>query len=298
MDSVQAVAALKAALADHEAKAKPATWSSSEDDGSDDGASSAAAPPPPAAGSKSDLPFALPQSAADYKAAFKEIKEVGRGRFGTVLLISEIASGARYAMKKTRFGLSGQMTADKVEVEANTLARLQHPNIIRCYGTFVEIDDHQNHVMNMLLEWAGSGDLATLLASKWWDASRLGHHQLPEELIMDWFVQIAAGLAHAHSMRVLHRDLKPENVFVSLDAICKIGDFGISRVLEDTAELAKTSVGTPVYLSPEIVQGSPYSFKTDVWSLGVMLVGGAPADARTSLVVAPLRCRPCRQPPC
>ena len=64
---------------------------------------------------------------------------------------------------------------------------------------------------------------------------------------------------------MLHRDLKPENVFVTTSGVAKIGDFGISRVLEATAELAQTAVGSPVYLSPEIVQGSPYSFKTDVW---------------------------------
>merc|ERR1719271_2392501 len=77
---------------------------------------------------------------------------------------------------------------------------------------------------------------------------------------MNYFVQLCDGLAHVHSKRVVHRDLKPENVF------------GFSRVLSlSVSELAQTVVGTPTYISPEIIHGAAYSYKTDVWSLGVLL---------------------------
>lgn len=74
-----------------------------------------------------------------------------------------------------------------------------------------------------------------------------------------------------HDRKVLHRDIKCQNIFLTRDNIVKMGDFGIARVLNNTKENAKTMVGTPYYLSPEIVENRPYSFKSDIWSLGVVL---------------------------
>jgi NIMA (never in mitosis gene a)-related kinase len=69
----------------------------------------------------------------------------------------------------------------------------------------------------------------------------------------------------------LHRDIKCQNVFITKQGIIKIGDFGIARVLKNTIDVSKSMVGTPYYLSPEIIEGKPYSFKSDIWSLGIML---------------------------
>ena len=69
----------------------------------------------------------------------------------------------------------------------------------------------------------------------------------------------------------MHRDLKSQNIFLTKKGIIKLGDFGIARVLSETKSKAKTVVGTPYYLSPEIIQSQPYSFKSDIWSLGVLL---------------------------
>merc|ERR1719453_1971735 len=88
---------------------------------------------------------------------------------------------------------------------------------------------------------------------------------------MGHFVQLADGLSHIHSKRVLHRDLKPENIFVYDGGVLKIGDLGIARCLTTSIELAQTVVGSPTYISPEIIHGAQYSYKTDVWSLGVLL---------------------------
>ena len=124
----------------------------------------------------------------------------------------------------------------------------------------------------ILMEWAPHGDFASLLVQRWAEADAEGRKFLDEGEVMSYFVQLADGLAHLHEKRVLHRDLKPENVFVCDRSTLKIGDFGISRVLSlSVSELAQTVVGSPTYISPEIIHGQNYSYKTDVWSLGVML---------------------------
>ena len=78
-------------------------------------------------------------------------------------------------------------------------------------------------------------------------------------------------MKHCHDKKVLHRDLKSGNIFVTKRGIMKLGDFGIARVLSNTKSKAKTVVGTPFYLSPEIINSEHYSFKSDIWSLGVLL---------------------------
>ncbi len=69
----------------------------------------------------------------------------------------------------------------------------------------------------------------------------------------------------------MHRDIKGQNIFIGANNILKLGDFGIARVLNKTLDKARTVVGTPYYLSPEIIESKPYSFKSDIWSMGVVL---------------------------
>ena len=78
-------------------------------------------------------------------------------------------------------------------------------------------------------------------------------------------------MKHVHDRKIIHRDLKGANVFLTKKGVLKIGDFGIAKVLSHTVQQARTMVGTPYYLSPEIVQSKPYNSKTDIWSMGVML---------------------------
>lgn len=78
-------------------------------------------------------------------------------------------------------------------------------------------------------------------------------------------------LEYVHGRRVIHRDLKSQNIFLTGNYTIKLGDFGISRVLENTNAAAQTVVGTPYYMSPEACQSNPYTSKSDVWSLGCIL---------------------------
>lgn len=94
---------------------------------------------------------------------------------------------------------------------------------------------------------------------------------MTEDQILNLFTQICLAIKHIHDRKILHRDLKSQNVFLTKQGIVKLGDFGIAKVLQSTADHAKTIVGTPYYLSPEIIENKPYNFKSDVWSLGVLL---------------------------
>ena len=78
-------------------------------------------------------------------------------------------------------------------------------------------------------------------------------------------------LEFVHAKRVLHRDIKTSNVFLTNRNLVKLGDFGIARQMDDTSDFAKTCVGTPYYLSPELIEGRPYDHLSDVWALGVLL---------------------------
>ena len=92
-----------------------------------------------------------------------------------------------------------------------------------------------------------------------------------ERLIISWLIQILKGLEYVHSHRILHRDLKSSNILITKSGILKLGDFGISKILELTGEKALTTIGTPYYFSPEICLNKPYSFKSDIWSVGCIL---------------------------
>lgn len=116
------------------------------------------------------------------------------------------------------------------------------------------------------MDYADGGDLYALI----------GRHKkkrklLAESEVISIFAQICLAIQHVHSRKILHRDLKTQNVFLTKQKKVQLGDFGISRVLQNTYDCAKTAIGTPYYLSPEICQEKPYNHKSDVWSLGCIL---------------------------
>ena len=100
---------------------------------------------------------------------------------------------------------------------------------------------------------------------------RLKSEHFGEETIMQWFVQLCMSLEYIHKRKILHRDLKSQNIFLTRNNTLKLGDFGISKVLENTNDLAFSVLGTPYYMSPEVCQRKPYNYTSDVWSLGCIL---------------------------
>lgn len=163
-------------------------------------------------------------------------------------------------MKQIDIGKLSDTEKKEVLQEARLLEALRHPNIVR----FIEVYKTKKGKLCIIMDYADGGDLADKVKEQKGRA-------FSEAQILDWFTQICLGMKHIHDRKIIHRDLKGQNVFLTSKGIVQIGDFGIAKVLAATMAKAKTCVGTPYYLSPEIVQSQPYTLSTDVWSMGVML---------------------------
>lgn len=143
-------------------------------------------------------------------------------------------------------------------LEANLLRQLKHAHIVAYKASFVE-----KGVLIIIMEYCEVGDLAYHIKKK-----KAKNERFTEDEILNWFIQIAIALEYIHGRKVIHRDIKTSNIFLTGNGTVKLGDFGISKVLENTNEAAMTVVGTPYYMSPEVCESKPYTFKSDVWALG------------------------------
>ena len=163
-------------------------------------------------------------------------------------------------MKDVDISKCSSKERDAAHKECGILEALRHPNIIEHRESF-----EQDGKLCIIMAFADGGDLTGRIKAQ---KGKL----FPEEQVLDWFCQIALALKHVHDRKILHRDLKAQNIFLANGgSIIKLGDFGIARVLSSTMENAKTAIGTPYYLSPEICEGKAYNHKSDIWSLGVVL---------------------------
>lgn len=190
---------------------------------------------------------------------YKTIRKIGSGSFGTAQLATSKASGAEVVVKMIDLSSMSDDEKRSAKREASILGALHHPCVLSHIETFED-----SGFLCIITEYCANGDLGVLVES------RKGR-PLKESSILDMFVQISLAMLYCHKKRVLHRDLKLGNIFLTHEGLVKLGDFGIARVLKNTLELARTQVGTPYYLSPEICEGKPYSHRSDVWSCGILL---------------------------
>ena len=187
-------------------------------------------------------------------------ERLGIGAYGIVYKVLKKTNNNIYVIKQVPlFGLSQKQIND-VKLEAKILSSVKSIYIVRYYDSFEE-----NNYLNIVMEYCDNGDLSQFI-----DKKKESKELLKENLIWTIFLKITIGLATLHKSKILHRDLKTLNIFLTKELDIKIGDFGVAKILTQTG-FAKTIIGTPYYLSPELCDEQPYNDKSDVWALGCIL---------------------------
>ena len=199
---------------------------------------------------------------------------IGRGRYALVAKIAEGGMAGVYRAWDSELEVwravkvllpewaQRQGVRDRFEREASTMARLEHPHVIRVYD--VVTDDALPYIV---MELAGGGNLI-----RWLDA----YGSMPPRLALQVTDQVARGLGAAHAVGVVHRDVKPHNVMITTDGMCKVTDFGIARVRLDPldADMTRTgsTMGTIGYMSPEQRSNAKdVDLRADIYSLGALV---------------------------
>ena len=195
---------------------------------------------------------------------YKVLQQLGEGSFGKAFLCEKDSDGSLCVIKQIL--IEGMNEKEKADVlnESNILAKLDHPNIIKFYDVFES--KKPKHMINIVTEYADGGDLSEKIKER-----KNKNGNFTESEILDYFTQICLAIRHIHEKKIIHRDLKSGNIFLMKNGFVKLGDFGIAKNFQRTIDKAKTMVGTPYYLSPEMIESKPYDSKSDIWSLGVLL---------------------------
>ena len=188
---------------------------------------------------------------------FEIIKELGKGSYGTVYTVRSKLDSNVYVLKKMDLNHLKESQQKECYREISILRKVNHQNIIKYYSSFLE-----NESLCLIMEYAELGDLYSLIKHY------KRHKKFFDELIL-WRIayEVLTGLEYLHSNNIIHRDIKCLNLFLSKDHHIKIGDLGVSTI-SALGGMHCTRVGTPLYLSPELVKQIPYDYKTDIWSFG------------------------------
>jgi tetratricopeptide (TPR) repeat protein len=208
--------------------------------------------------------------------AYTLIEEIGRGGFSTVWRARQERPVRReVAIKRIAPGMDSLQVLRRFALERQALAMLDHPAIARVFDAGLDDVDRPYFVMELV-----AGEPLTRWAA---------NHPADRRARLTLFLEICAGVIHAHQRGVIHRDLKPSNLLVG-ETGPKIIDFGIARVLGGRPEETGLTrdgqiVGTPAYLAPELMTGAAADTRADVFSLGVvlceLLTGRPPRDPKT-----------------
>ncbi|CAG8641766.1 10256_t:CDS:2, partial [Acaulospora morrowiae] len=208
---------------------------------------------------------------------YEPLEIIGTGSFGLIRKVRRKSDGKILARKEIDYRCMCDKEKQQLVSEVNIVRELKHPNIVRYYDRYV---DNENYMIYIIMEYCEGGDLSSLIKK----CRREGNY-LPEDSIWFFFTQILSALHECHygygnsksdspqtkHTTILHRDIKPDNVFLDSNNNIKLGDFGLSRTLNPERELARTYVGTPFYMSPELITKSLYDVKSDIWALGCLL---------------------------
>jgi len=189
-------------------------------------------------------------------------KILGRGSFGSVYLVRRKQDQKIYALKTVTFEKLNKRDQENSLNEVRILASINHPNVIGYKEAFW---DDSGNSLNIVMEFADDGDLETKIVKM-----RKEGGMFNESLIWSYSIQMIEGLKALHDKKIMHRDIKSANIFLVKDKHqCKIGDMNVSKVIKE--KVLRTQTGTPYYASPEVWRDEPYSYKSDLWSIGCVI---------------------------
>ncbi len=233
---------------------------------------------------EADAPPAAPQPDLTGRTLgdFHILRRIGTGGMGQVYLARQLSLKREVALKLLKGELSANATAlARFEAEAQAVAKLNHPNIVHIHAI-----GEADGLRYMVLEFVDGRNLRDYMVRK-------GTPDLP--VVLSVMRQVALALQKAHEQGIVHRDIKPENILVTRKVEVKVTDFGLSRFFStDGPALNLTqsgvTLGTPLYMSPEQVQGHAVDHRSDIYSFGVtcyhLLAGEPPFRGATAFEVA------------
>jgi len=207
----------------------------------------------------------------DPRKEFQVLYKIGAGSYGAVLKAKHKTSGEHVAIKVIQAGAQDQ-NAIKNEIEI--LEECQHENIVQYHGCFFM----GSNELWLIMDFCDVGALETL--------QKMVEINASEARISAILANIVSGLEYLHGLQLIHRDLKPANVLINKNGEVKIADFGVSTQL---GRAANSTVGTPLFMSPEVLDGAPYNASADIWSLGITaidLADGEPPLAKEHMLKA------------
>ena len=192
---------------------------------------------------------------------YKYMEQIGKGAFGTVLLVEDQVVGEQLILKFLNANVStDEEMMNRFVHELRFSRMITHKNVIRIYDFL-----HLSGKYAISMEYFPSHTLAKEMAPR---------KPLPVKKALGWGRDIAVGMSVAHGVGVIHRDLKPANLLINDDGLLKIVDFGVAAAASsgDTA-LTKTGyvIGSPKYMAPEQILGKKVDLRADVYSLGVIM---------------------------
>lgn len=208
---------------------------------------------------------------------YKILEKLGEGGMGVVYKAEDAKLHRTVALKFLRpDAVENRELKARFLSEAEAAAALTHPNICVVY----EIDE-ADELSFIAMEYVEGENLA----------QKIRKRPLPLDEALNLVTQVADGIQAAHERGVVHRDIKPGNVMIDAKSRAKVMDFGLAH-LEEATKITRTGtiIGTPAYMSPEQVRGEKVDYRTDIWSLGVvlyeMVTGRLPFQGESGQAVA------------
>ena len=205
-----------------------------------------------------------------------EIRQVlGKGKFGLVKLGIHRGNGRKVAIKIINKKLVTAIDVQQVKTEIDILKIAKHPNIIQLY----DVLENENYIY-IIMEYCAGGDLFSYIEKRGF--------RLPETRAAEIIHKLSTAVFFLHEYGVVHRDLKPENILMtdnSPNADIRLVDFGLGKII-GPGEMCTDPFGTFSYVAPEVLKEKPYSFKVDLFAIGIiaylLVAGFLPFDHETS----------------